>query len=84
MGLRSRGLYPDSEDPATGSAAGCTAAWMVRYGLAQSDQLVRIEQGVEISRPSQILVRAERQGEKVMNVRVGGNAVEVVEGELSV
>jgi predicted PhzF superfamily epimerase YddE/YHI9 len=57
---------------------------MVRYGLAQSDQLVRIEQGVEISRPSQILVRAERQGEKVMNVRVGGNAVEVVEGELSV
>jgi trans-2,3-dihydro-3-hydroxyanthranilate isomerase len=83
VGLRSRGLYPDAEDPATGSAAGCTAAWMVRYGIARSDQAVRIEQGVEISRPSQIFVRAQRQGEKILNVRVGGNAVEVVEGELS-
>jgi hypothetical protein len=27
-------------------------------------------------------VRAERQGDKVMNVRVGGNAVEVGEGQL--
>jgi trans-2,3-dihydro-3-hydroxyanthranilate isomerase len=82
VGLRSRGLYPDAEDPATGSAAGCTAAWMVRYGVAKSDQTVRIEQGVEISRPSQIFVHAERQGERVLNVRVGGNAVEVAEGQL--
>jgi trans-2,3-dihydro-3-hydroxyanthranilate isomerase len=83
IGLRSRGIYLDGEDPATGSAAGCTAAWMVRYGLAKSDQTVHIEQGVEIKRPSQIFVRAVREGEKVLNVRVGGNAVGIVEGEYS-
>jgi predicted PhzF superfamily epimerase YddE/YHI9 len=83
IGLRSRGIYADGEDPATGSAAGSTAAWMVRYGLANSDRTIHIEQGVEIRRPSQIFARAERQGDKVLNVRVGGNAVEIAEGEFS-
>ena len=54
-GLRSRGIFSTSEDPATGSAAGCTAAWMVRYGIAQPEQAVHILQGVEIKRPSHIL-----------------------------
>jgi trans-2,3-dihydro-3-hydroxyanthranilate isomerase len=83
IGLRTRGMYPVGEDPATGSAAGCTAAWMVRYGLANSDQSVHIEQGVEIKRPSHIFVKAGRKGAKVLNVRVGGNAVEIAEGEYS-
>jgi trans-2,3-dihydro-3-hydroxyanthranilate isomerase len=83
IGVRCRGIYLDGEDPATGSAAGCTAAWMVRYGLASSGQTVHIEQGVEIKRPSQIFVSAEREGEKVLNVRVGGNAVELAEGDYS-
>ena len=83
IGLRARGIYPVGEDPATGSAAGCTAAWMVRYGLANSDETVHIEQGVEIKRPSQIFVRAGREGDKVVNVRVGGNAVVIAEGEYS-
>jgi len=83
IGVRCRGMYLDGEDPATGSAAGCTAAWLVRYGLASSGQTVHIEQGVEIKRPSQIFVSAEREGEKVRNVRVGGNAVQLAEGEYS-
>lgn len=83
IGLRSRGIFSTSEDPATGSAAGCTAAWMVRYGIAQSDQTVHILQGVEIKRPSQIFVRASKDGDTVRNVRVGGNAVEVMEGLFS-
>jgi trans-2,3-dihydro-3-hydroxyanthranilate isomerase len=83
IGLRARGMYPVGEDPATGSAAGCTAAWMVRYGLATSGQSVHIEQGVEVNRPSQIYVRAAREGDKVLNVYVGGNAVEIAEGEYS-
>jgi trans-2,3-dihydro-3-hydroxyanthranilate isomerase len=82
VGLRSRGLFPGAEDPATGSAAGCTAAWMVRYGIAKSAATVRIDQGVEINRPSQIFVRAERRGDKVLNVRVGGHAIEISEGHL--
>lgn len=83
IGLRTRGIYPQGEDPATGSAAGCTAAWMVRHGLANPDQTVHIEQGVEINRPSQIFVRAGREADRVRNVRVGGNAVGIAAGEYS-
>lgn len=80
VGLRSRAIFPNGEDPATGSAAGCTAAWMVRYRIAKPGERVHIRQGVEIKRPSQIFVRAEEQGDRIVNVRVGGNAVEVMEG----
>jgi trans-2,3-dihydro-3-hydroxyanthranilate isomerase len=83
VGLRARSIYANGEDPATGSAAGCTAAWMVRYGIAKPEQTVHIQQGVEMKRPSQLFVRASREGEKVTNVRVGGYAVEIMEGEVS-
>jgi predicted PhzF superfamily epimerase YddE/YHI9 len=43
---------------------------------------VLIEQGIEAKRPSRIFVRAERNGDGVVNVRVGGQAVEVARGEL--
>jgi len=81
VGLRSRGLFGDGEDPATGSAAGCTASWMVRYGLAASGQQIKILQGVEMKRPSRIFVRAEKQADTIHNVRVGGHAVTVLHGE---
>ena len=68
----------------TVSASGCVAAWMVRNGAAKSGQIIHIEQGVEIKRPSQIFVRAEKQGDRIDNVRVGGHAVEVMEGLYSV
>jgi trans-2,3-dihydro-3-hydroxyanthranilate isomerase len=83
VGLRARSIYPLGEDPATGSAAGCTAAWMVRYGITQPELTVHILQGAEIKRPSQIFVRAGRAGEKIVNVRVGGHAVEIMQCEVS-
>jgi trans-2,3-dihydro-3-hydroxyanthranilate isomerase len=79
--IRARGLYITGEDPATGSAAGCAISWLVRYGIVKSGQKIHIEQGVEMKRPSHIFARAEKQGDKITNVRVGGNAVEVMEGE---
>jgi trans-2,3-dihydro-3-hydroxyanthranilate isomerase len=82
-GLRARMLFYGGEDPATGSAAGCTAAWMVRHGLAKPDQQVVIAQGIEMNRPSDIFVRAGLDGVRVHNVRVGGNCVEVMRGELT-
>jgi len=81
--LRSRAIYTTGEDPATGSAAGCTAAWMVRYGIVQSEQTAHILQGVEIKRPSHIFIRASKDGDKINNVRVGGHAVPIMEGTLS-
>ncbi len=45
--LHARMIFYNGEDPATGSAAGCTAAWMVAHGVADPDQRVLIEQGIE-------------------------------------
>ncbi len=81
-GLHARMLFYNGEDPATGSAAGCAAAWMVAHGVAQPDQRVLIEQGVEMQRPSRIFVRASKHDNRIVNVRVGGNAVEVIRGEV--
>ena len=81
--VRARMFFYGGEDPATGSAAGCAVSWMVRHGLAKSDQQVVIHQGVEAGRPSEIFVRATRDGEKVTNVRVGGYAVEVLRGTVN-
>jgi trans-2,3-dihydro-3-hydroxyanthranilate isomerase len=80
--LHSRMIFYNGEDPATGSAAGCTAAWMVAHGVTQSDERVLIEQGVEMQRPSRIFVRASRSGNRVVNVRVGGNSVELMRAEI--
>ena len=80
--LHARMLFYNGEDPATGSAAGCAAAWMAAHGVAESGERVLIEQGIECRRPSEIWVTAERSGGRVVNVRVGGNAVEVAQGEV--
>jgi trans-2,3-dihydro-3-hydroxyanthranilate isomerase len=81
--LHARMLFYNGEDPATGSASGCAAAWMVEHGIAEPDEQVLIEQGVEMKRTSRIFVRASRRNDRVVNVRVGGNVVEVLRGELS-
>lgn len=80
--LHARMLFYGGEDPATGSAAGCTAAWMVAHGVAQPEERVLIEQGLEMNRPSRIFVRASKSDNRVVNVRVGGHAIEVMRGEL--
>jgi trans-2,3-dihydro-3-hydroxyanthranilate isomerase len=80
--LHARMFFYNGEDPATGSAAGCAAAWMAAHGVAKSGERVLIEQGVEMGRPSRIFVRADNDGNRVVNVRVGGNAVEVLRGEV--
>jgi trans-2,3-dihydro-3-hydroxyanthranilate isomerase len=81
--VRARMFFYGGEDPATGSAAGCAVSWMVRHGVAKSDERILIYQGVEARRPSEIFVRATRDGEKVTNVRVGGYAVEVLRGTIN-
>ena len=77
---QARMFFYGGEDPATGSAAGCAASWMVQHGVAKSDEQVVIRQGVECLRPSEMHVRATREGGRVSNVRVGGYAVEILRG----
>jgi trans-2,3-dihydro-3-hydroxyanthranilate isomerase len=72
--------FYSGEDPATGSAAGCCIAWLVKTGLAASGREVLIEQGIEMQRPSRIGVRATLEGERVHSVEVSGRTISVAEG----
>jgi trans-2,3-dihydro-3-hydroxyanthranilate isomerase len=70
------------EDPATGSAAGCLAAYLLEHSYLGTDSVdVRVEQGYEIDRPSLLYLQAERDGDQ-MRVDVGGKAQMVAKGEL--
>src|SRR6476660_1845399 len=55
---RARMFFYGGEDPATGSAAGCAASWMVQHGVAKSEEQILISQGVEARRPSVLCFRA--------------------------
>ena len=75
--------YGVAEDPATGSANGCLAGYLVRhryFGKARID--IRVEQGHEIGRPSLLLLRAgEKRGR--IEVLVGGRVVLMARGRLA-
>ena len=71
-----------TEDPATGSAAGCLAGYLVEHRLFDADAVdVRVEQGYEIQRPSLLYLRAHEEGDGI-NVSVGGKVQLVARGEL--
>jgi trans-2,3-dihydro-3-hydroxyanthranilate isomerase len=70
------------EDPATGSAAGCLAAYLLEHGYLGTDSVdVRVEQGYEIGRPSLLYLQAARDGDEI-RVDVGGKVQMVARGEL--
>ncbi|MBE9191737.1 PhzF family phenazine biosynthesis protein [Gloeocapsopsis crepidinum LEGE 06123] len=69
------------EDPATGSANGCLAGYLVKYAYFSADSIdLRVEQGYEIGRPSLLLLKAQRTDTEI-EVFVGGSVVMVASGE---
>jgi trans-2,3-dihydro-3-hydroxyanthranilate isomerase len=79
--IHARMIFYNGEDPATGSAAGPAIAYLVEHGVIASEQRVIIEQGLEMGRPSQLYVRAKKENGRVIDVHVGGYAVEIARGE---
>src|SRR5437016_14533250 len=79
----SRGMLPWElyEDAATGSAAGSCGAYLMRHGRLAAGRTLRILQGVEMGRPSQIEVEVSQSGKKIVP-RVSGAAVKVFEGTI--
>lgn len=77
---RARMQWTQGEDPATGSAAGPCAAWLVRTGLVLSATSVTIQQGIEMGRPSRLIVQATDSGERITDVLVGGRTIPVASG----
>jgi trans-2,3-dihydro-3-hydroxyanthranilate isomerase len=69
------------EDPFTGSATGGMAAYLWRYKLIDSPRFVA-EQGHWLDRPGQAQVEVLGPPDNIEAVRVGGQAVGVLVGEL--
>ncbi len=69
------------EDPATGSANGCLAAYLAEHAFLGDHSVdTRVGQGYEIARPSQLYLRSEKS-DSGYNIRVGGRVNLVAEGE---
>lgn len=66
------------EDIATGSAAGPVGAYLVRHGAAATGEVIMLNQGRFVGRPSQIAV----QTSAASDVLVSGDVVVVARGEL--
>jgi len=73
--------YNIPEDPATGSANGCLAAWLVAHRYFGDSAIdVRVEQGHEIHRPSLLHLRAS-ETDGAWSIEVGGSVIETARGE---
>jgi trans-2,3-dihydro-3-hydroxyanthranilate isomerase len=73
------------EDPATGSAAGPAGCFLVKYRLATPDPagVIVFLQGVQVRRPSRLHVKVAGSPGDISGVKVGGTAVVVGEGTMS-
>ena len=76
-------IYGAPEDPATGSANGCIAAYIVKHGYLGSDRIaLRAEQGYQIGRPSLLHLEARLDANEFV-IRVGGQCEMVARGQLA-
>ena len=74
------------EDPATGGASGPLGCYLLHHGLvdAAAARSILSLQGVAMKRPSRIHIDIESSGSEITGVRIGGKAVRVGQGELTV
>lgn len=70
------------EDVATGSAAGCVAAYLMRHGRARHGEEISLAQGRFVGRPSRISITAYGSAALVERVAVGGDVAVVGTGTL--
>lgn len=70
-----------AEDPATGAAASALAAYLgERQPLRDGVARWTVAQGIEMGRPSRLIIAAHMSGGQLEAAEVGGGAVEVGEG----
>lgn len=85
--IRARAFVPGlavPEDPATGSANACLAAYLAARTPRDGTLRWSVAQGIEMGRPSRLELEVERAGGAVGAVRVGGATVLMAEGVLRV
>jgi len=85
--VRVRMFAPGSgvpEDPATGSAAAALGGYLAAAdGRSEGTLSWVVAQGEEMGRPSRLYVEADRRNGDTVAIRVGGSAVEVLTGRMT-
>ena len=72
------------EDPVCGSGNGGVAAYVARHALLGAGELAYLaEQGAEVARPGRVTVRGRRDERGDWHLEVGGEAVVVLDGWLT-
>jgi len=75
-------IFGIPEDPATGSANGCLAAYLVKHRYFNSDAVnIKVEQGFEIGRKSILCLQSSMKNGKI-DINVGGKVIKIAEGKL--
>ncbi len=69
------------EDPATGSATGCLAGYLLKTHYFNSASIdLTVGQGYEMGRPSQLRLKANKIDSNY-EIKIGGRVIEIAEGE---
>jgi PhzF family phenazine biosynthesis protein len=79
-------LYGIPEESATGTSSGALACYLYRYGIISREQASDIvfEQGYSMKRPSEIRASLTVRGNDILEVKVGGSAMNMAVRELEI
>lgn len=72
-----------AEDPVCGTGNGCVSSYIVHNKIINGDKLYLVgEQGNFVNRPGKVYVEIESENDKVVDIKIGGEAIAVLEGEI--
>jgi trans-2,3-dihydro-3-hydroxyanthranilate isomerase len=74
------------EDPATGNASGPLGSYLVHHEVVPPERASHMvsHQGVKMGRPSEIHIAVETYRANITRVRIGGSAVLLAEGMMTI
>lgn len=79
-------MYDIPEEAATGTSSGALSCYLYKYGIINKNNCKNLifEQGYSMGRPSEILAFLEISDEKIIEVKVGGSALNIKEKLISI
>jgi PhzF family phenazine biosynthesis protein len=79
-------LYGIPEESATGTSNGALSCYLFKYGKISDDQAsnIVIEQGYSMKNPSEIIVSLTTVEKEIVEVKVGGKALNLSESEVEI
>lgn len=73
-----------TEDPVCGTGNGCVASYIIHNKLIEFNKNINLigEEGQEVNRPGCVYVTISKQNSEINEIKIGGTAVTVLDGNL--